>query len=124
MHPKDLLKLYIYRVRSSRRLEAETHRNIEVIWLAAAPEAPTSKPGRLRLDGPRTVVTTVDLALNPLNSSRAGPLFSLTDDQLTIRTAAKPSLAVLRDTSGVDIGGSSATHPDSPPVGLTGPTEV
>jgi transposase len=35
--PKDLLKLYIYgylnRVRSSRRFEAETHRNIEVIWL-------------------------------------------------------------------------------------------
>src|SRR5919107_1279511 len=35
--PADLLKLYIYgylnRVRSSRRLESETHRNIEVIWL-------------------------------------------------------------------------------------------
>jgi len=35
--PADLLKLYIYgylnRARSSRRLEAETHRNIEVIWL-------------------------------------------------------------------------------------------
>jgi transposase len=35
--PSDLLKLYIYgylnRVRSSRRLEAETGRNIEVIWL-------------------------------------------------------------------------------------------
>ena len=35
--PADLLKLYIYgylnRVRSSRRLETETHRNIEVIWL-------------------------------------------------------------------------------------------
>ena len=35
--PSDLLKLYIYgylnRVRSSRRLEAECHRNIEVIWL-------------------------------------------------------------------------------------------
>src|SRR6201985_3042646 len=35
--PKDLLKLYIYgyihRGASSRRLEAETHRNIEVIWL-------------------------------------------------------------------------------------------
>jgi transposase len=35
--PADLLKLYIYgylnRVRSSRRPEAETHRNIEVIWL-------------------------------------------------------------------------------------------
>ena len=36
-NPADLLKLYIYgylnRVRSSRRLEAETHRNLEVIWL-------------------------------------------------------------------------------------------
>ena len=36
-NPSDLLKLYIYgylnRVRSSRRLEAETHRNLEVIWL-------------------------------------------------------------------------------------------
>jgi transposase len=35
--PGDLLKVYIYgylnRVRSSRRLEAECHRNIEVIWL-------------------------------------------------------------------------------------------
>src|SRR4051794_17857376 len=35
--PADLLKLYIYgylnRVRSSRRLEAETQRNLEVIWL-------------------------------------------------------------------------------------------
>lgn len=34
-HPTDLLNLYIYgylnRVRSSRRLEAETHRNIELI---------------------------------------------------------------------------------------------
>ena len=35
--PGDLLKLYIYgylnRVRSSRRVERECHRNIEVIWL-------------------------------------------------------------------------------------------
>ena len=35
--PGDLLKVYIYgylnRVRSSRRLEAECHRNIEEIWL-------------------------------------------------------------------------------------------
>ena len=35
--PADFLKLYIYgylnRIRSSRRLEAETHRNVEVIWL-------------------------------------------------------------------------------------------
>lgn len=36
-NPKDMLKLYLYgylnRVRSSRRLEQETTRNIEVIWL-------------------------------------------------------------------------------------------
>ena len=36
-NPADMLKLYIYgylnRVRSSRKLEAETHRNLEVIWL-------------------------------------------------------------------------------------------
>ena len=36
-HPEVMLKIYIYgylnRVRSSRRLEAECHRNIEVIWL-------------------------------------------------------------------------------------------
>ena len=36
-HPKDLLKLYIYgylnRIRSSRGLEKETRRNIELIWL-------------------------------------------------------------------------------------------
>lgn len=35
--PGDLLKLYVYgylnRVRSSRRLEAETHRNVQVMWL-------------------------------------------------------------------------------------------
>ncbi len=36
-HPSILLKLYIYgylnRVQSSRRLERETHRNVEVMWL-------------------------------------------------------------------------------------------
>jgi transposase len=35
--PGDLLKLYIYgymnRIRSSRRLERETHRNVELLWL-------------------------------------------------------------------------------------------
>lgn len=39
-HPHDLLKLYVYgylhRVRSSRRLEAEATRNLEVIWLLRA----------------------------------------------------------------------------------------
>jgi len=36
-HPSVLLKLYVYgylnRIRSSRRLERESHRNVEVIWL-------------------------------------------------------------------------------------------
>ena len=36
-NPADLLKLYIYgylyRLRSSRRLEQETHRNVELMWL-------------------------------------------------------------------------------------------
>ena len=36
-HPKDMLKLYIYgyfnRLRSSRKLETETKRNIELMWL-------------------------------------------------------------------------------------------
>src|ERR1700689_2261043 len=69
--PADLLKLYIYgylnRVRSSRRLEAETHRNIEVIWLLRhlKPDFKAWRcAGRLRLDGPGPIVTTVDLALN------------------------------------------------------------
>ena len=36
-NPKDLLKLYIYgylnQIRSSRKLEKETHRNVELMWL-------------------------------------------------------------------------------------------
>src|ERR1700690_3719873 len=40
--PVDLLKLYVYgylnRVRSSRRLEREAQRNIEVIWLLRGPK--------------------------------------------------------------------------------------
>jgi transposase len=39
-HPGDLLKLYVYgylhRIRSSRRLEAEAARNLEVIWFLRA----------------------------------------------------------------------------------------
>jgi transposase len=38
--PKDLLKLYLYgymnRIRSSRRLETESGRNLELIWLPRA----------------------------------------------------------------------------------------
>jgi transposase len=48
--PADLLKLYIYgyvkRVRSRRRLEMESHRNIEVIWLlrSVKPDFKTVRP--------------------------------------------------------------------------------
>lgn len=45
--PADQLKLYLYgyfqRIRSSRRLEAECQRNIEVMWLINRLK-PTSKP--------------------------------------------------------------------------------
>ena len=38
-HPAAMLKLYIYgylnRIQSSRRLEAEAHRNVELMWLVA-----------------------------------------------------------------------------------------
>jgi transposase len=37
--PKDLLKLYLYgymnRIRSSRRMETESKRNLELLWLLA-----------------------------------------------------------------------------------------
>src|SRR5215831_19058245 len=45
--PADLLKLYVYgylnRIRSSRRLEAEAKRNVELMWLlrAIAPDFKT-----------------------------------------------------------------------------------
>jgi len=48
--PCDLLKLYIYgylyRIRASRRLEAETHRNVQVMWLIKA-LTPGSRPLRI-----------------------------------------------------------------------------
>src|ERR1700693_3371113 len=51
--PGDLLKLYIYgylnRVRSSRRLEREAQRNIEVSWLALSHQL---DPAARYLEGP------------------------------------------------------------------------
>src|SRR4030095_12835241 len=45
-HPADLLKLYLYgylnHVRSSRLLERETHRNVEVMWLPQKKHHPPS----------------------------------------------------------------------------------
>lgn len=43
--------------------------------------------GKVRLDGPGRIVTTVDLAMNPLIRGEQVRFFSHTDNQLTIRTA-------------------------------------
>ena len=49
--PADLLKLYLYgyinQVRSSRRLEREACRNLELIWLLEEPEAGLSNDRQL-----------------------------------------------------------------------------
>jgi transposase len=53
-HPATLLKIYIYgylnRIQSSRRLERETQRNLELIWLTGrlAPDFKTTLEARSR----------------------------------------------------------------------------
>ena len=57
--PADLLKLYIYgylnRVCSSRRLEAETHRNVAVIWLLRRLKADCKSIADFRRDNHKAV---------------------------------------------------------------------
>ena len=57
--PYDMLKLYIYgymnRVRSSRRLEAETVRNLEVIWLIGKLRPDHKTIARFRHDNPEAL---------------------------------------------------------------------
>jgi hypothetical protein len=57
--PADLLKLYIYgylnRVRSSRRLGMECHRNTEVIWLLRSLKPDFKTIADFRLSGPCSV---------------------------------------------------------------------
>ena len=68
--PSDLLKIYIWgylnRVRSSRRLEAEAHRNIEVIWLLRHPEARFSYHRRIPQDQQVCVSAGVPGVRNPV----------------------------------------------------------
>jgi len=58
-HPADLLKLYIYgylnRVRSSRCLEKESHRNIEVLWLLKNLQPDHNTISNFRRDNPKAI---------------------------------------------------------------------
>lgn len=58
-HPGDLLKLYIYgylnRIRSSRQLEKECHRNIEVIWLMKNLKPDHNTISNFRRDNPKAI---------------------------------------------------------------------
>src|SRR2546430_2800248 len=50
--PRDLLKLYLYgylqQIRSSRRLEGECRRNVEMMWLPGLPTPDYKKIGAVR----------------------------------------------------------------------------
>ncbi len=71
-HPADLLKLYIYgymnRMRSSRQLERECHRNIELIWLLKNLKPDHNTIARFRKDNPKAIKKvfrqTVSIAQN------------------------------------------------------------
>jgi len=58
-HPSDLLKLYIYgylnKTRSSRDLEKECKRNIEVIWLLKGLEPDHNTISNFRRDNPKAI---------------------------------------------------------------------
>ncbi len=59
-HPKDLLKLFIYgylnRIRSSRQLEKENKRNIEVFWLLNSPSPDHNTISNFRRDNGKAIV--------------------------------------------------------------------
>ena len=71
-HPSDLLKLYIYgylnKTRSSRDLEKECKRNIEVMWLIKGLKPDHNTISNFRRDNPRAIKkvfrATVELAKN------------------------------------------------------------
>ncbi len=58
-HPRDLLKLYIYgylnRIRSSRGLEKECKRNIEVMWLLKGLVPDHNTISNFRRDNPKAI---------------------------------------------------------------------
>ena len=58
-HPGDLLKLFIYgymnKIRSSRRLEKECKRNIEVMWLLGSLHPDHNTISNFRRDNPKAI---------------------------------------------------------------------
>jgi transposase len=58
-HPRDLLKLFIYgymnKIRSSRRLEKECKRNIEVMWLLGNLHPDHNTISNFRRDNPKAI---------------------------------------------------------------------
>lgn len=60
-HPADLLKLYIYgylnRLRSSRQLEKECKRNIEIMWLLKNLQPDHNTISNFRRDNPKAIKT-------------------------------------------------------------------
>lgn len=58
-HPSDLLKLFLYgylnKVRSSRDLEKECHRNIEVMWLLKCLKPDHNTISNFRRDNPKAI---------------------------------------------------------------------
>ncbi len=71
-HPKDLLKLFIYgymnKIRSSRDLEKETKRNLEVMWLLNSLSPDHNTISNFRRDNPKAIKkvfrATVEIAKN------------------------------------------------------------
>ena len=59
-HPKDLLKLYLYgylnRIRSSRQLEKECQRNLEVMWLMKGLIPDHNTIANFRKDNPKAIL--------------------------------------------------------------------
>ncbi len=70
-HPKDLLKLYIYgymnRVRSSRELEKECNRNIEVMWLLKGLAPDHNTISNFRRDHPKAIKKVFRSTVNMAN---------------------------------------------------------
>ena len=110
--PGDLLKLYIYgylnRVRSSRRLEAECHRNIEVIWLLRTLKPDFKTIADFRADNRkafRAVFRQFVAAVPPTQPVRARvawPWTARASRRSTTRTAISPKNSLEKFIKAVD----------------------